>query len=139
MRKSDLTGTIKASRKLPAGAGKFPPVTCGNRTQSLLAEIFACIRRYFYLRNSLPAALAGKFARASFTVKKGFQHLDFLSYPGDLFQETQKVFRMKKVLAQNRSEKLEAESIFFYLKSLFLARVNFFLASNMLFVSLCQA
>ena len=68
LKKADLTGTIKASPNLPAGAGKFPPVTCGNRRQSLPAEIFACIRRYFYLQISLPAAFAGNFARASFTV-----------------------------------------------------------------------
>ena len=59
---------MKTSCELPAGAGKFPPDTRRNRRQSLPAEIFACIRRYFYLRNSLPAAIAGKFARASFTV-----------------------------------------------------------------------
>ena len=35
---------------LPAGAGKFPPVTRRNRRQSLPAEIFACIRRYFCTR-----------------------------------------------------------------------------------------
>ena len=29
---------MKASRKLPAGAGKFLPVNCGNRRQSLPAE-----------------------------------------------------------------------------------------------------
>ena len=45
LKRSALTGTVKASRKLPAGAGKFPPFTCGNRRQSLSAEIFACIRR----------------------------------------------------------------------------------------------
>ena len=67
-KKTDLTGKIKASPNLPAGAGKFPPVTCGNRSQSLPAEIFACIRRYFYLRISVTAAFAGNFARASFTV-----------------------------------------------------------------------
>ena len=60
--KVDLTGKIKASRNLPAGAGKLPPVTCGNRTQSL----------HFYLRNSLPVAIADKFARASFTVCRKF-------------------------------------------------------------------
>ena len=38
------------------------------RTQLVPAEIFACIRRYSYLRISLLAALAGNFARASFTV-----------------------------------------------------------------------
>ena len=59
---------MKSLCELPAGAGKFPPDTRRNRRQSLPAEIFACIRRYFYLRNSLPAAIAGKFARASFTV-----------------------------------------------------------------------
>ena len=68
LKKADLTGTIKASPNLPAGAGKFPPVTCGNRWQSLPAEIFACIRRYFYLQISWPAAFAGIFARTSFTV-----------------------------------------------------------------------
>ena len=31
LKRSALTGTTKASRKLPAGAGKFPTVTCGNR------------------------------------------------------------------------------------------------------------
>ena len=40
-----LTSTLKASVKLPAGAGKFPPVTCRNRRQSLPAENFACICR----------------------------------------------------------------------------------------------
>ena len=39
LKKSALTRTIKASHKLPAGAGKFPPVTRGNRRQSLPAEI----------------------------------------------------------------------------------------------------
>ena len=68
MKKSARTRTIKTSCELPAGAGKFPPVTRGNHRQSLPAEIFACIRRYFYLRISLPAAFAGNFARASFTV-----------------------------------------------------------------------
>ena len=58
----------KASCKLPAGAGKFWAVPCGNRRQSLPPKFFACIRMYFYLRNSLPAAIAGKFARARFTV-----------------------------------------------------------------------
>ena len=33
--------TIKTSCELFAGAGKFPPVTRGNRRQSLPAEIFA--------------------------------------------------------------------------------------------------
>ena len=61
---------MKTSCELPSGAGKFPPDTRRNRRQSLPAEIFACIRRYFYLRNSLPAAIAGKFARASFTVQR---------------------------------------------------------------------
>ena len=60
--------TIKTSCELPAQAGTFPPVTRRNRRQSVHAEIFACIRRYFYLRISLPAAFAGNFARASFTV-----------------------------------------------------------------------
>ena len=69
LKKTDLTGTIKASPNLPAGAGKFPPVTCGNRRQSLPAEIFACIRKYFYPWISLPAAFAGNFARASFSVR----------------------------------------------------------------------
>ena len=68
MKKSARTRTIKTSCELPAGAGKFPPVTRRNRRQSEPAEIFACIRRYFYLRISLPAAFAGNFARASFTV-----------------------------------------------------------------------
>ena len=67
-KKSARTRTIKTSCELPAGAGKFPPVTRRKRRQSLPAEIFACIRRYFYLRISLPAAFAGNFARASFTV-----------------------------------------------------------------------
>ena len=58
----------KTSCELPAGAGNFPPVTRRNRRQSVPAEIFACISRYFYLRISLPAAFAGNFARASFTV-----------------------------------------------------------------------
>ena len=68
LKKADLTRTIKVPPNLPASTGKFPPVTCGNSRQSLPAEIFACIRRYFYLRISLPAAFAGNFARASFTV-----------------------------------------------------------------------
>ena len=58
--------TIEASRKLLAGAGKFAPVACGNRWQSKPLENFACIHREFYLRNNLPAAIAGNFARASF-------------------------------------------------------------------------
>ena len=44
-KKSAPTRTIEASRKLPAGAGKFPPVVCENSRQSLPAEIFACILR----------------------------------------------------------------------------------------------
>ena len=43
--KTILTHTIKASGNLIAGEGKFPPVTSGNRSQSLTAEIFAWIRR----------------------------------------------------------------------------------------------
>ena len=66
LKKSARTRTIKTSCELPAGAGKFPPVTRRNRRQSVPAEIFTCIRRYFYLRISLPAVFA--FARASFTV-----------------------------------------------------------------------
>ena len=54
LKKTDLTGTIKASPNLPGGAGKFPPVTCGNRSNR-------------YLRRFLPAS-AGNFLRASFTV-----------------------------------------------------------------------
>ena len=42
--KIPLTRAMKASRKLPAGAGKLPPVTRGNRRQSVPAEIFACTR-----------------------------------------------------------------------------------------------
>ena len=80
-KKSALTGTIKASRKLSAGSGKFPPVTCGKRGQLLPAEIFDCICRYFYLRNSLPAVIAGKFARAIFTMHKR----SFLNYFWVLF------------------------------------------------------
>ena len=68
LKKSARTRTIKTSCELPAGAGTFPTVTRRNRRQSVPAEIFACIRRYFYLRISLPAAFAGKFARASLTV-----------------------------------------------------------------------
>ena len=68
MKKPARRRTIKTSCELPAGAGKFPPVTRRNRRQSVPAEIYACIRRYFYLRISLPAAFAGNFARASFTV-----------------------------------------------------------------------
>ena len=68
LKKSDWTRTIKTSFELPAAAGKFPAVTRRNRRQSVPAEIFACIRRYFYLRISLPAAFAGNFARATFTV-----------------------------------------------------------------------
>ena len=68
LEKSALTRTIKASRKLSAGAGKFPPVTCGNLWQSLPTGIFACIRGYFQLRNRIHAAIAGDFARAIFTV-----------------------------------------------------------------------
>ena len=68
LKKSTWTRTIKTSCELLAGAGKFQPVTRKNRRQSVPAEIFACIRRYFYLRISLPAAFAGNFARASFTV-----------------------------------------------------------------------
>ena len=66
LKKADLTETIKASPILNAGAGKFSLVTCGNRRQSLPAELFARIRRYFFLRISLPAA--GNFARTGFTV-----------------------------------------------------------------------
>ena len=31
LKKANLTGTKKFSPNLPTGAGKFPPVTCGNR------------------------------------------------------------------------------------------------------------
>ena len=62
---------MKSSCELPAGAGKFPPVTRRNRRHLVLADIFACIRRYFYLRISSPAAFAGNFAGASFTVTSG--------------------------------------------------------------------
>ena len=75
MKKSARTRIIKTSCELPAGAGKFPPVTRRNRRQSVPAEIFACIRRYFYLRISLPGASAGNFARASFTVLSKFDLL----------------------------------------------------------------
>ena len=68
LKKTARTRTMKTLCELPAGAAKFPPDTRRNRRQSLPAEIFACIRWYFYLRNSLPAAIAGKFARASFTM-----------------------------------------------------------------------
>ena len=68
LKKSARTRTIKTPCELPAGAGKFPPLTRRNRRQSVPAEIFTCIRRYFYLRISVPAAFAGNFARASFTV-----------------------------------------------------------------------
>ena len=71
-KKSARTRIIKTSCELPAGAGKFPPVTRRNLRQSVPAEIFACIRRYIYLRISLPAAFAGNFARASFTVLTGY-------------------------------------------------------------------
>ena len=67
-KKTVMTGTIKASPNLPAGAGKFLPVTRGNRRHSLPAEIFACMCRYFYLQIILLAAFAVHFARASFTV-----------------------------------------------------------------------
>ena len=63
-----LSQTIKTSRTLPAGESNTPPVTWGNRRQSLPAETFACFSRLFYLRNTLPAAIAGKDAGASFTV-----------------------------------------------------------------------
>ena len=43
-KKSALTQT-KVSHNIPAGTGKFPPVTCGNRRQSLSAEFFACFCR----------------------------------------------------------------------------------------------
>ena len=75
LKKSARTRTIKTSCELPAGAGKFPPVTRRNRRQLVPAEIFACILRYFYLRISLPAAFAGNFARASFTVHSQFSGL----------------------------------------------------------------
>ena len=47
LKKSTLTRTINASRKLPASAGKYPPVTCGNRRQSVHAENFAASAGYF--------------------------------------------------------------------------------------------
>ena len=68
LKKSTLTGTVDASRILPAVLGKFSLVTCGNCRQSLPAETFAYIRMYFHLQNGLPAAIAGDFARSSFTV-----------------------------------------------------------------------
>ena len=67
-KKTTRTRTMRNSYELPAGAGKFPSVICGNRRQSLPAEIFTCIRSYFYLRISLPAAFTDNFARASFTM-----------------------------------------------------------------------
>ena len=67
LRKSALTRTIKASRKLPAGAGKFPQVTCGNLRQSLPAEIFYASAGNF-ASGTGTAAIAGNFALASFTV-----------------------------------------------------------------------
>ena len=68
LKKIARTQTIKTSCELLAVAGKFPPVRRRNCRQSVPAEIFACMHRYFYLRISLPAAFAGNFARASFTV-----------------------------------------------------------------------
>ena len=68
LRKSALTGTIQTSGKIPASAGKLPPVICGKRNQSLPAETSACILRYFYLQNSLREAIEVKFARATFAV-----------------------------------------------------------------------
>ena len=68
LKKSTLTRTINASRKLPASAGEFLPVTCGNFRQLLPAENFACVPQLFFRRNSIRAATAGNFARASFTV-----------------------------------------------------------------------
>ena len=68
LEKSALTRTIKVSPNVPAGAANFPPVTCGNRRQSLPAEIFARIRGSFCLRNMMRGAVASIFARASFTV-----------------------------------------------------------------------
>ena len=59
-KKADLTGTIKALPNLPVGAGKFPPVTCGNRRQSLPAETAG----NRYLRRFLPAS-AGIFTCGS--------------------------------------------------------------------------
>ena len=47
LKKSTLTRTINASRKLPSGAGIFPLVTCGNHSQSLYAEKFACGHRKY--------------------------------------------------------------------------------------------
>ena len=64
-----IKGNVPGFEKIrPDANNKNPPITRGNRRQSLPAEIFACIRRYFYLRISLPAAFAGNFARASYTV-----------------------------------------------------------------------
>ena len=63
-----LTRTLKSLKNLPAGAGRYTPITCRNRRQSLDAEIFACICRQLYLKNSLPAATACNFALASFRV-----------------------------------------------------------------------
>ena len=56
LKKCTRTRTIKISCELPAVAGKFPLVTRRNRRQSVPAETFDCIRRYFYLRISIPAA-----------------------------------------------------------------------------------
>ena len=44
LKKFARTRTIKTACELPAGAGKFLPVTRGNRRQTVPAEIFACIR-----------------------------------------------------------------------------------------------
>ena len=68
LKKSALSGTIQTAGKIPANAGKLPPVTCGKSNQSLLAESLACIRMYFYLQNSLRGAIPVKFASASCTV-----------------------------------------------------------------------
>ena len=42
---SILTRTLGAPDKLPAGAGKIPPVACEKRRQPLCAQKFASIRR----------------------------------------------------------------------------------------------
>ena len=59
VKKAGLTGKIRASRKLPAGAGKFPPVGRGNRRKSIHAEIFDCIRRYFLPVEKFTCGLRG--------------------------------------------------------------------------------
>ena len=115
---STLACTIEASRKLPAAAVKLPPVTCGNRRQSLPAEYFACIRRQISLQNNLPAAISGNFACAIFTlysikvtpIKSTIKHLGLIissSVIHRCFIDDSSMFTRQNIVAFNVEKQLK--------------------------------